>query len=374
LLYTSYDITMLMPDPSKPVTHMSRIILSERSKLDVSKEESPSGGVMIQGRAVPFGKYSRNGVLYRDESIRKTHENLKGRTVLFNHNMDWPVGFVTKTWVEEDDGLYYSADINPEVRMPSGVALVDALKRGDVRNVSISVIPNRETVTETSDSDNIEVDVEDWIELSIVTTPGFPDASLSVKELLEIVRKEKGETAEKGVAENNPERTNEKITNSGKTGGKTMKRRNEQEDPLPPEEDEEEDEEEESDEAPDEDEFEDEPEEESDEVPEEDEDEEEDELPPEAYASLERRLRAVEEILIEHFDGALKRIETIEEILIEAAPILEEKCGTKRRVPKKMITGEKFQSVRNPGRNKENAPPKDEELLRYLTRRLTGEE
>ncbi len=168
---------------NRNANYTHELILTEAQVIQPSEAHSKTGGVLITGLALPFGIPSLNGIEYSKESILATHKLLEKKVMLFNHDMDNPVGHVESAYIKEGVGLMYTADIHPHIQLKGGVTLVDMIKRGDINSVSISIMPNKKTVEEIGE-DHIRVDVTNWVELSIVTTPGFQETSINVLERL----------------------------------------------------------------------------------------------------------------------------------------------------------------------------------------------
>lgn len=147
---------------------------------ETKKKSNTENGVYVKGMALPFGKPSRNGVQYEKNSVEEAHDDLEGRPMLFNHKQDWVSGHILNTEIT-DDGMYFEGDINPNAEMPNGVTVAEAIDRGDINSVSIQAFV--EQTGEPADEDAIIDDMEtekvmvrDFLEISAVTIPGFPDA------------------------------------------------------------------------------------------------------------------------------------------------------------------------------------------------------
>ncbi len=135
-------------------------------------KEQKGDGVIIEGLALPYGKVSRNGNKYTEESIKATYKTLEGKPVLYNHNPDRVIGHVEKVWLEAD-GVHYRANIDP-----AEAEIVRKLKRGDLKNVSIQVLVKNVNYKE----DYAEIEIGEFLELSVVSIPGFADTSAQVLE------------------------------------------------------------------------------------------------------------------------------------------------------------------------------------------------
>lgn len=135
--------------------------------FELSNEQEDTDGLTVTGLALPFDEESRNGVVYDKESIRENADSMIGTPVLFNHDEDTVVGHVQNVWIEEE-GLHYEMDLDPEHEV------IRQVERGDISNVSIQAIVDRET------GDSNVVEVEEFLELSIVSVPGFPQTGMSL--------------------------------------------------------------------------------------------------------------------------------------------------------------------------------------------------
>jgi len=157
----------------------------EEEISETARENSTTeNGVFVKGMALPFGETSRNGVQYERESVKKAAEDLKGRPILFNHKQDFATGHILNIEITED-GMFYEGDLNPNAEMPNGVTVAEAVERGDIRSPSIQAFI--EQTGEEADEDAVvadmpteKVEVADFIEISMVTVPGFPSASSTV--------------------------------------------------------------------------------------------------------------------------------------------------------------------------------------------------
>ena len=149
------------------------------SPFTFQEQKNPNTGIrkfILKGMMLPFGKVSRNGVLYNKDSILEKHKDLIGRPVMYNHDIDGnalPVGHYIKSECKED-GWYYEADIDPDE-----TKMIRKLERGDLRHVSIQLIGGKveERFDEATGSNYTEAYVSDIIEGSIVPAPGFLDTT-----------------------------------------------------------------------------------------------------------------------------------------------------------------------------------------------------
>lgn len=152
------------------------------SKENIKREEDK---VIVEGLAIPFNSKSRNGVIYRDDSIKEKKDTLKGVSFLFNHQQDKPLGHV-KDVGENEKGVIYTADLDPQEE-----AIIRKIERGDIKHASIGAMVKNPEFDE--ENEIVTVDVEEFVELSLVTVPGFKEASASrnVYELAEAFNNKK---------------------------------------------------------------------------------------------------------------------------------------------------------------------------------------
>lgn len=158
--------------------------------------------IIASGLLLPKDRISRNGVLYDWESAKATCDKIPGLPMMYNHQnegMEKPVGHfidaiclekrpTSGKWVEVWDkaaedlkssegipGVYYEADINPDSEYANSVT------RGDVRKVSIQIIPEKQVSETTSDGNKYtRAFIKDYVESSIVPSPGFMETNIAV--------------------------------------------------------------------------------------------------------------------------------------------------------------------------------------------------
>jgi phage head maturation protease len=140
-------------------------------------ESAENGGVIVKGLALPFDRISRNGFTYVAESITATHKTLEGAPVLFNHNADRPIGHVEASPIGTG-GMEYRMNIDPAEE-----DIVRKLRRGDIRHVSIQCQydPDKSFMDESGVT---HAYISEFLELSVVTIPGFADTTAMVVESL----------------------------------------------------------------------------------------------------------------------------------------------------------------------------------------------
>lgn len=136
--------------------------------------ENTQGGVTVVGLALPFNKVSRNGFTYATESVKENFGSLIGAPVLFNHNSENVIGHVKNASVTES-GLMYEMDLDPSEPITA------KLKRGDLKKVSIQCIydGDKSFITEEGVTNAY---IKEFLELSVVSIPGFADTTAQVVE------------------------------------------------------------------------------------------------------------------------------------------------------------------------------------------------
>ncbi len=145
------------------------------------KVESKDSGTTVVGLALPFNAVSRNGFMYSIESVQQSHQTLMHKPVLFNHNSEAVIGHVKSVGISAE-GMVYEMDINPNARNPqTGVAYSEAVARGDIPFVSIQCMYDEERSHVTSEGIT-NAFISEFLELSLVTIPGFADTTASVVE------------------------------------------------------------------------------------------------------------------------------------------------------------------------------------------------
>lgn len=135
---------------------------------------------ILSATIVPFGEISRNGVMYNKESVENTHKDLIGKPVMFNHVTQgakvYPRGEWTETWIEKD-GMHGTAKIYDTKYNED---LIEYLKAATEPKVSLQITGGAtQKKNESTGKYYKEANVEDWIEASIVNTPGFMNAKAS---------------------------------------------------------------------------------------------------------------------------------------------------------------------------------------------------
>ena len=142
-----------------------KVLITVESFTVSEKKEGTSTSFKLEGLALPFNTRSRNGFVYSTSSIKTTYKQLEGKPFLLNHNPEHVLGHVEKVWLD-DDGMHYRADLDPQEEY-----WIQKMRRGDVSTVSI------QSVVDTSQDENADVDIKELLELSAAPIPGFPMTS-----------------------------------------------------------------------------------------------------------------------------------------------------------------------------------------------------
>lgn len=179
-------------------------VLKDKKNISTMRlKEGRYNKIIVTGLLLPKDKVSRNGILYDWESAKATVNKIPGLPMMYNHQVEGkekPVGHyvdaiaLEKRPLEEgewqkawDDaarelkkpegipGIYYKADINPDSEY------ADSITRGDVRKVSIQIIPE-DQVKESDEEGNsyTRAFIKDYVEASIVPSPGFMETNMVV--------------------------------------------------------------------------------------------------------------------------------------------------------------------------------------------------
>lgn len=176
------------------------------SSINLKESNEDKKKIIASGLLLPKNKISRNGIMYDWDSVKDTYSQIKGLKLMYNHETEGlnaiPIGHATNAWLKEEDddqgiaGLYYEADLDPEHPQTRKIL------RGDLDNVSLQI--NAEEVIPKYDKQFGEYQlakVSDWIEFSVVPTPGMKDATIEAR-IAEAFKKEKRlkeDHVEKGI-------------------------------------------------------------------------------------------------------------------------------------------------------------------------------
>lgn len=160
----------------------------------LNNQQESSEGLKMEGLALPFDKRSRNGVIYETDSIKQAAETLVGCPVLFNHDENETIGHIESVEVT-DEGLRYQADLNKDRRE------VESLERGDIPHVSIQAII--EEMDETAETGKVAI--KEFLEMSAVTIPGFPETDVETEGHAVMIEKLMGEHKSEEESEDDDE-------------------------------------------------------------------------------------------------------------------------------------------------------------------------
>lgn len=148
------------------------------AETGLNDQQKTSDGLKIEGLALPFGKRSRNGVIYEKDSVKEAADSLVGCSLLFNHDEDNPIGHIENVEIT-DEGLKYHGDLNGELKE------VESLERGDIPHVSIQAMIEETAGTEK----NGEVAITEFLEMSAVTVPGFSQTDVETSDETVMIEK-----------------------------------------------------------------------------------------------------------------------------------------------------------------------------------------
>ena len=150
-----------------------------------SKEETKDH--KIDALIVPFNKISRNGVLYKKESIEAKHENLVGKPIFFNHQTSGagdeflPRGEWNETWLESD-GMHAKGNI---FKTGYNKGLIEYLSHAKKPKVSLQINGEAESKKDENGKYYQAADINEFLESSVVSLPGFIDASATFAAMCE---------------------------------------------------------------------------------------------------------------------------------------------------------------------------------------------
>jgi len=162
-------------------------LLSENFQIKEEMNVSPTGKVIegdkkvyLEGKALTFGKPTRNKVAYTYESGMATLNSWEGKPFLNSHKDDnvlGTMGHIESMDVRPDENgknsLYYKVDIDPEQK-----EFIRKVKRKDIPYVSVQVLVSDVRQKESIQYGNyIEADIKEGLELSSVLIPGEREAS-----------------------------------------------------------------------------------------------------------------------------------------------------------------------------------------------------
>jgi len=146
--------------------------------------ESKEHGMGVVGLALPFDKVSRNGFRYITESIRSAVNSVIGAPALFNHDSEKVIGHVENA---SFDGQGMTYRMNLDEAGPYGW-VANKVRRGDLKKVSIQCLYD-EDKSFLDDDGVMNAWVNEFLEISVVTIPGFADTTAQAVESLKLLSK-----------------------------------------------------------------------------------------------------------------------------------------------------------------------------------------
>ena len=155
-----------------------------------SKEEDKDH--VIEALIVPFDKISRNGVQYSKESIEAKHNNLVEKPIFFNHQTSGagdeflPRGEWNETWLAEDGmharGSIFKTDYNK--------GLLEYLSHAKNPKVSLQITGDAKSEKTEEGKYFQKATIQEFLESSVVSLPGFIDASAKFESMCESLNKD----------------------------------------------------------------------------------------------------------------------------------------------------------------------------------------
>ncbi len=161
----------------KEIHNINGWLLAESVTIGESKD-SGYGDIKVKGTSfkafiLPFNKVSRNGVLYNKESVEKNKDKFVGCNILYNHVIEGidsdVLGIITETWTD-DKGLYIGGVLDDKSEKARQV------KDGFLNKLSVQINAGKVIEQESEDKVYREAFMEDALEVSFVTVPGFKEA------------------------------------------------------------------------------------------------------------------------------------------------------------------------------------------------------
>ncbi len=167
---------------------MDNIKIYNTETFQIEKKQNDKGNkIILKGNAMPLGETSRNGVFYRPESVKKSYKSLEGKPFLFAHQQDEVrhiLGKIENVNIN-DTHVTYEADIDPEEK-----EFIRKSEKGYIKNVSVGVLINPETIEIDEEKGIANVDVEEFVELSSAPVPGYQNTSgVLQKQVISIAEK-----------------------------------------------------------------------------------------------------------------------------------------------------------------------------------------
>jgi len=136
--------------------------------------------IFLDMKLVPFGKISRNGILYNKEATIACLQSLVGRPFLDNHSDETPnresapLGHFVKAWNDESLNMAMgTVDLDPKEEM-----IIHKIQRKDLTHCSIQVLAGRAVDREINGQNYAEAYPDEFLEASLVKIEGFASATL----------------------------------------------------------------------------------------------------------------------------------------------------------------------------------------------------
>lgn len=160
----------------------------------VLESTGSENSVMIRGHMLPYGKTSRNGKYYSFETVKEA--KFSHDTVSLDHDdsIQSVVGHYQPIW-HAGKGWDFQAVIQNTNYQPG---IVQLIKSGLVKHVSIEGMVNR---LNRRDDGSVDVQGLDILGLSLVKTPGHPDATFAIAESFKGCEKMQGKITEEKKSE-----------------------------------------------------------------------------------------------------------------------------------------------------------------------------
>ena len=148
--------------------------------IESMDEKTGEKKLLLEMNLIPFGKVSRNGILYNKEATLACLPTLVGRPLLDNHNDEAPLresspfGHFIKAWYDEATDMAKGiADMDPEEK-----DIIRKIRRGDIAHCSIQVLAGRAVDREMNGQSYAEAYPDEFLEASLVKIEGFKQATL----------------------------------------------------------------------------------------------------------------------------------------------------------------------------------------------------
>jgi len=148
--------------------------------IESMDEKTGEKKLLLEMNLIPFGKVSRNGILYNKEATLACLQTLVGRPLLDNHNDEAPLresapfGHFIKAWYDKEiDMAKGTADLDP-----AETDIIRKIRRGDVAHCSIQVIAGRAVDRDVNGQSYAEAYPDEFLEASLVKIEGFKQATL----------------------------------------------------------------------------------------------------------------------------------------------------------------------------------------------------